>query len=527
MGQIVTFLLALPIILVLLLKIVSYVTRRRKQILKSAECNGWDNIPKVSVIRFLSTTRVLSSILVEVSNLCKQMGPIFRVKFFTEECVFLIDPISAHKLLTSKEHGHYPKPEVLYGSLHEMLGNGVLTSQGDYWQAQRRILSKGFSYSALRRYCKTYNKCARQLVSDLENKFDDNNGIKYQQIGSMIHLCSIKIITEAVMGLDSSKDEVEAEVVLDSFNNLKDIAIQRFRKGLLLIWNPIWKLHPLSRENTRNLKNVDDIIKRLILRYRNIQENAQYFQEKTFTSPTHDNGDKEEDNMRFDCMLELMYKYGLNEKQIVDEVKTLIWAGYETTSAAMHFLLFMLALNKTHQEACRKEVDKFFDDPTYCQNGELSMEGLLDMKYLERCFLETLRMFPVVLIILRRLRSPLKIDETLEIPVGTSAALPLGFYHYMEEYFPNPKKFDPDRFLTEDILKRQSFTFMPFSAGPRICIGLKFAMLEAKTVVAHILREFEVHTQDKFEDIALIPAMVSYPERDYYFHLQKRNVNTA
>ncbi|ODN04494.1 Cytochrome P450 4X1 [Orchesella cincta] len=122
------------------------------------------------------------------------------------------------------------------------------------------------------------------------------------------------------------------------------------------------------------------------------------------------------------------------------------------------------------------------------------MEALSEMKHWNDVCLKLLRMIPVIGSVTRKLESPLKIpgDENLEIPAGINVNVPMGLHHRLAEYFPNPEKFDPDRFLTENSARRQPNTFIPFSTGPRNCIGLKFAILEAKTVVAYILREFEV-----------------------------------
>ncbi|ODM96113.1 Cytochrome P450 4c3 [Orchesella cincta] len=487
----------------------------------TSNLKGWDNLPKVSVLKFIWALRDLRTAMDKVSRFFSNNGKPFIISVLKEQLVILNNPSAGQQLLTSKDLEHGTKSPVFYSTLHDMLGKGVLTSKGEYWQMQRRLLSKGFTYSALKRYTKIYNKCTKRLVTNLGTLFAKT--FEYQQINSLIHVCSIQIITETVMGLDTFKDTKEAELIADSFNSLKNIALTRVRLAWLLMWDPIWKLHPLSREHDKNLKDVDAVIKTLIARQREFRDENVEKSRKLDSKQLDDDDLRNEDDIPFDNMLELMYKSGLNETQIMSEVKTLIWAGYETTSAAMHYLLFMLALNKNHQEACRNEIDKIFDEPNVSPNGELTMEGLSEMKHLEHCFLETLRMFPVVVSLTRFLESPLKIDDSLTIPAGVNALLPLGSYHKMPEYFPSPEKFEPDRFLAENSAKRQALTFMPFSAGPRSCIGLKFAIMEAKTVVAHILREFEVHTSDKLEDIAIIPAMVSCPERDYYFYLKRRN----
>ncbi|ODN04480.1 Cytochrome P450 4c3 [Orchesella cincta] len=221
-------------------------------------------------------------------------------------------------------------------------------------------------------------------------------------------------------------------------------------------------------------------------------------------------------------MIELMYRSGFCDQEILDEVNTMINAGFETTSGAVHFLMFLLALNQEHQLICRQEIDSIFNDPMKCQNGILSCDALSDMKHLERCILETLRIFPLAFSMMRKLDIPLKLDEKTELPAGTTVGVLNFTLHNNPEYFPNPTEFQPDRFLPENCRKRHPYAYMPFSVGPRNCIGMKFAMLESKTMAAHILRNFEVCTSDKIGDVAILPDILMTPERDYNFLLKKR-----
>ncbi len=108
------------------------------------------------------------------------------------------------------------------------------------------------------------------------------------------------------------------------------------------------------------------------------------------------------------------------------------------------------------------------------------------------------------------------------LPSGTNAVVSPFCLHWKPEYFPEPDTFNPDRFLPEEIAKRSAYAFIPFSAGPRTCLGIKFAMIVMKTVAAYMLHNFEITTKDKMEDIALLPHITTTPERDYNFTFKKR-----
>ncbi|ODM87829.1 Cytochrome P450 4g1 [Orchesella cincta] len=193
----------------------------------------------------------------------------------------------------------------------------------------------------------------------------------------------------------------------------------------------------------------------------------------------------------------------------------------DTTPLSAEYALFMLALHPEHQERCRQEIDKVFNDPNGVQNGILEFEALKELKYLERCIQESLRIHPLTLI-LRRLEAPLRINEELIIPKHVSVLVAPYAIHHLSQYYPNPEKYDPDRFFPEKMKERHQYSYLPFSAGPRNCIGLKLAMIELQIMLATILRNFEVKTPDKIEDIKLVVEGSIRPATPIRFTLTKR-----
>lgn len=115
-------------------------------------------------------------------------------------------------------------------------------------------------------------------------------------------------------------------------------------------------------------------------------------------------------------------------------------------------------------------------------------------------------------------------ENMVELPTGTNVVVIPSAIQMNAKYYPNPKKFDPDRFTKEEILKRPTGSYIPFSAGPRGCLGLKFAMLELKMMAASVLRRFELRTPDKLHEIPINPYVTLTPKRDYIFTVKIRDI---
>lgn len=113
--------------------------------------------------------------------------------------------------------------------------------------------------------------------------------------------------------------------------------------------------------------------------------------------------------------------------------------------------------------------------------------------------------------------------KTLVLPSGTMIILPPISVHRRPNYYPNPHKFDPDRFLPEECANRHAYSFIPFSAGPRNCLGQKFAIIEMKILAAYIIRHFKMSTTENFENIKLLPFTTLTPAEDFWFVFKKRN----
>lgn len=173
----------------------------------------------------------------------------------------------------------------------------------------------------------------------------------------------------------------------------------------------------------------------------------------------------------FRCLIEEMIASEANDHEIFSQIGTMMIAGQDTVSLAIQMLIVHLCENSNEQTRCREEVDDLFDSKSECDRAILTMEDLFALKHLERCVFETLRITPIIPVFSRYLKEPFKLTESLELPKGSSVFISPWGLHHNPKYFPNPDKFEPDRFLPEAVKSRHPYSYLPFSSGNRNCVG--------------------------------------------------------
>ena len=189
----------------------------------------------------------------------------------------------------------------------------------------------------------------------------------------------------------------------------------------------------------------------------------------------------------------------MSEKQLRDEVMTLMLAGHETTANALTWTLYLLALHRDVYEKLREEVQK------------ASVEQILDgesLPYLNQVIEESMRLYPPAWIVSRR---TVKEDEILgyRVPAGRPVFACQYVTHRHPDYWQSPEAFDPERFSSENRKRIHKFAYFPFGGGPRLCIGSGFAMLESRIILAELVRNFRF--EHSGEPVELDPLITLRP----------------
>ncbi|ODM89919.1 putative cytochrome P450 4p3 [Orchesella cincta] len=429
-------------------------------------------------------------------------GPIFEVQFGPFPVTFLNSPQHLQKLLGSNDTNYLSKG-FAYEPLRPFWQDGLIVSSGEKWRSRRKLLTKHmFKYNSVLSFMKIFNRESDLLLSTLEIFYQDG---KVKPLEHKIMTFSLNVITEAAVGL--SADEVDRMArkefqvsLIELVEKAKELMCKRILNPLLL-FEPIWRLHPLSK-----LADVVTSAGRMVL-------------SETFRKV--ENGKPEEKR----GMQHVLHQAGVDFDGIFEEEITMISAGYETTASSIHFLLFFLALHPRHQELCREEIDAVFEDGDFCNaQTHLYYHALGQLKHLEMCVLEALRLFPSAFLLMRKIDAELQLEEDLILPANTNVAIFIPGIHKNPNIYPNPEEFIPERFSLKESKDTHNYAYIPFSAGLRKCIGYKFAMMEIMTATAKIIRHFYISTTSKMEDVILLPHITLTLEKPMQFLLTKRKL---
>ncbi|XP_068907405.1 probable cytochrome P450 6a14 [Tenebrio molitor] len=169
-------------------------------------------------------------------------------------------------------------------------------------------------------------------------------------------------------------------------------------------------------------------------------------------------------------------------------------AGFETSSTTMTFALYEIATNPDVQEKLRKEINSVLAN----HEGKLTYAAMMEMSYMEKVLHETLRKYPPLPILTRVCTKDYTVpNTTIKIKKGDMVGISTQALHNDPEYYPDPEKFDPERFSEENKKTRPDFTWIPFGEGPRLCIGLRFGMLQSKVGLTALLKNYKIKLSNK------------------------------
>jgi len=442
-----------------------------------------------------------------IYQLMEKHGRIVRIHLGSRPNVAITSAQAFEKILSSNKH--ISKGED-YRFLWDWLGLGLLTSTGAKWHTRRKMLTPAFHFRILDNFADVMNRQSSVLCDLLAKKADTNQEF---DVFPLITHCALDIICETAMGRSINAQENSDTDYVRAIYRSSDLVFLRQRSPWL--WNDwVYRASPAGRESRRHV----DLMHRFTEQV--IRERRQELMEDD--SDTFDAVDElgRKKKVAFLDLLIRESKGGLvlSDQDIREEVDTFMFEGHDTTAANMTFSLFLLASHPEIQRQCQEELDNLFQG----SDREVTHADLSGMKYLECCIKESLRLYQSVPIMSRTTGEDVHLDGYL-IPANTNIILINFALHRDPEMFPDPDRFDPGRFSSDNPEKRHVYSYVPFSAGPRNCIGQKFAVMEEKIVLSSILRKFNLKCTTDAKDIPLLPELILRPKNGIHLSCYKRS----
>lgn len=376
-------------------------------------------------------------------------------------------------------HQNYIKSPMQNNALVPLVGHGLLTSEGEFWRRQRRIMQPAFHYKLLQSFSDTMVGAAKEMLARWQ--LIAGTGEPMEMSVEMARV-TLDIICRTMFGAGVGAAEVQA-VREASAIIAEDLGTPSY---LDLFGLPQWLPRRQSRRVKKAVQDLRHLIEDIIARRR--AEGA----------GTH--GDL------LDMLLDARDEEtgeGMSDEQLRDEVITVFLAGHDTTANGLNWTWYLLS---QHPEA----EARLHDELSSVLNGRApTFEDLANLPYTKMVFEEALRLFPPAAAFMREAIGVDQIGE-LKIPAGAQITIAPWLSHRHRALWERPDEFDPERFTPENVQARHKFAYIPFGAGPRICMGKAFAMMEGPLILASVAQHYrlqlvEGHPVEPMAKITLWP----------------------
>ncbi|XP_030630746.1 cytochrome P450 4F3 [Chanos chanos] len=408
------------------------------------------------------------------------LGPLYNL-------VRLFHPDYIKSLLLASASITY-KDELFYGFMRPWLGQGLLLSNGKEWSRQRRLLTPAFHFDILKNYVSIFNHSTdimhskwRRLMAEGKNSLDMFEHVSLMTLDSLL---------KCTFSYDSNCQEKSSEYI-SAIYELSTLVVQR-QRNLLYHWDWFFRRSDIGQRFRRACDVVHSFTADVVQR-RQAQLRQQGPPESFTAAGTGAYKKKVIDFIDLLLLSKDEDGNGLTVEEIKAQADTFMFEGHDTTASGISWVLYNLAQHPEYQERCRAEVNALLDGR---ETEEIIWDDLTQMPFTTMCIKESLRLHPPVAAISRYYSQDMSVPGNCSIPQGTICLISIYGTHHNPDLWPDPEVYDPMRFDAENIKGRSSYAFIPFSAGPRNCIGQNFAMAEMRVVVALTLRRFRLLPPD-------------------------------
>ncbi|KAM4560298.1 cytochrome P450 4F3 [Odontesthes bonariensis] len=407
------------------------------------------------------------------------------------------------------------KDELIYGHLRPWLGQSLLLSSGEEWSRRRRLLTPAFHFDILKNYVAMFNSSTntmhdkwRRLVAEGKNNLE---------MFDQVTLMTLDTLLKCAFSHNSNCQESTSEYVA-AIVELSDLIIDR-RLRILHHWDWIYWKTEEGKRFKQALSVVHRFTREVVQKRRAlINQQKETETQSTLTKTTQ----KKKDFVDIILLSTDEDGQGLTDEEIQAEANTFMFAGHDTTASAICWTLYNLARHAHYQEKCREEVMDLMQG----RNGhEIKWEDLSNLPFTTMCIRESLRLHSPVQAVTRRYTQDMPLPGDLTVPEGAICLVSIYGTHHNPLVWTNPHEFNPLRFDPTNTQSNSSHAFIPFSSGPRNCIGQKFAMAELRVVVALTLLRFRLTLGEnpEFGRVRRLPQLVLRAEGGLWLQLEPLN----
>ena len=410
-------------------------------------------------------------------------GDVARFDMGPLDTFMITDPDAIERILVS-EANHFRKPDFQDDALGDLLGSGLLLSEGETWERQRRLANPAFSMSRLAGVADRITDHAEDLVA----AWQPGDEIDVERAMTTV---TLDVILDLMMGVELPEDRVRT--IQDQLVPLGT----RFEPSPFRFATPSWVPLPGDDEFADAIAALEDVLDEIIA-------------EREGSTGDEDDGPMD----LLSVLLRARDRGEQSPEQLRDELMTMLLAGHDTTALTLTYTWFLLSEHPEVERRVQAEIDDVVSD------DRPTMEHVAEFEYVEWVIEEAMRLYPPVYTLFRTPTRPVELSG-YDVPEGVSVMLPQWAVHRSDRFWDDPETFDPERWRPDRQDGRHRFTYFPFGGGPRHCIGKHLAMLEAQIIVATVAQDYSLEFLGE-TPLRLQPSLTVHPRQTMRMRVQER-----
>jgi len=414
--------------------------------------------------------------------------------------VFCTDPDVIREIFV-KRFSEFPSRSQAAGIAQFWEKTILLCTDLHFWKFLRTIMSPTFTSGKLRKMDDLILQCINGAVKRIEDKVGDTTDTVIDMVPTFQGL-TLEVICQSALGVDIDTEEESTAELRKQISQLLFFSLEKNPLLTLLFLIPdikkLYMLLDIDYNNTKAIAYIQESLKSVIQERKKesnsdkqdllqLMINSQRQHGKGDETPTENTKPVWDEKLKADHndngVDANKPSRGMSDEEIIANAIMFLFAGFDTTSTALIFTSYFLATELDYQERIVQEIEEKIgaDDPNY--------ENIQQLNYLDMFISESMRIFPPITRINRQLTHSMTIGK-YTFPANISVTCPLYTLHRLPEFWPEPEKFDPERFSSENKSNIKPYTYLPFGAGPRNCLGMRFANMELKMALVKLLQKF-------------------------------------